>query len=154
MQQVCSWNTHLLRLLNTIDMIEIWNSARDVNVFHYIVIHPLNLCHLSFLFENIVLLFKVSQGWIRCVNIVSLLSKCFIVFSKWFYLQVGHDPGKEFTDHWWMRAFNDAAKKIKRSDEVWLNKQMWWKINLVFFKFSFGVFFLLYSFFAMSLNFM
>ncbi|XP_012941845.1 G patch domain-containing protein 4 [Aplysia californica] len=25
---------------------------------------------------------------------------------------VGHDPGKEFTDHWWMRAFNDAAKKI------------------------------------------
>lgn len=24
---------------------------------------------------------------------------------------VGHDPGKEFSDHWWMRAFNDAAKQ-------------------------------------------
>ncbi|CAL1526576.1 unnamed protein product [Lymnaea stagnalis] len=25
---------------------------------------------------------------------------------------VGHDPGKEFTDHWWLRVFNEAAQKI------------------------------------------
>jgi len=24
---------------------------------------------------------------------------------------MGHDPAKEFTDHWWMRAFNDAARQ-------------------------------------------
>ena len=26
---------------------------------------------------------------------------------------VGHDPAKEFTDNWWDRAFNKAAKGIK-----------------------------------------
>ncbi|RUS81628.1 hypothetical protein EGW08_010591 [Elysia chlorotica] len=25
---------------------------------------------------------------------------------------VGHDPGKEFTDHWWLRVFNETAQKI------------------------------------------
>jgi len=31
---------------------------------------------------------------------------------------MGHDPGKEFTDHWWMRAFNDAAKKAGTKTET------------------------------------
>ncbi|GFO30656.1 G patch domain-containing protein 4 [Plakobranchus ocellatus] len=30
---------------------------------------------------------------------------------------VGHDPGKEFTDHWWLRVFNEAAQKIGNKDE-------------------------------------
>ncbi|XP_059154223.1 G patch domain-containing protein 4-like [Physella acuta] len=31
---------------------------------------------------------------------------------------VGHDPGKEFTDHWWLRVFNEAAQKIgKQKDD-------------------------------------
>ncbi len=25
---------------------------------------------------------------------------------------VGHDPSKEFTDHWWADAFNAAASRI------------------------------------------
>uniref|UniRef100_A0A0B7AB89 G patch domain-containing protein 4 n=1 Tax=Arion vulgaris TaxID=1028688 RepID=A0A0B7AB89_9EUPU len=33
---------------------------------------------------------------------------------------VGHDPGKEFTDHWWLRVFNEAAQKIgkKKQDDL------------------------------------
>merc|ERR1712154_116750 len=31
---------------------------------------------------------------------------------------MGHDPGKEFTDHWWMRVFNDAAKKGGTKTEI------------------------------------
>ncbi|GFR98255.1 G patch domain-containing protein 4 [Elysia marginata] len=30
---------------------------------------------------------------------------------------VGHDPGKEFTDHWWLRVFNEAAQKIGKKDK-------------------------------------
>ena len=26
---------------------------------------------------------------------------------------VGHDPSKEFTDHWWDNVFNNAAKNIQ-----------------------------------------
>ncbi|CAG5133652.1 unnamed protein product [Candidula unifasciata] len=33
---------------------------------------------------------------------------------------VGHDPAKEFTDHWWLRVFNEAAQKIgkKQKDDT------------------------------------
>ncbi|BFZ01518.1 hypothetical protein BsWGS_04557 [Bradybaena similaris] len=30
---------------------------------------------------------------------------------------VGHDPGKEFTDHWWLRVFNEAAQKIGKNQK-------------------------------------
>lgn len=30
---------------------------------------------------------------------------------------VGHDPGKEFTDHWWLRVFNEAAQKIGNNEK-------------------------------------
>eukprot|EP00096_Caligus_rogercresseyi_P013149 TRINITY_DN5821_c0_g1_i1.p1 TRINITY_DN5821_c0_g1~~TRINITY_DN5821_c0_g1_i1.p1 ORF type:complete len:189 (+),score=60.43 TRINITY_DN5821_c0_g1_i1:55-621(+) len=26
---------------------------------------------------------------------------------------VGHDPGKEFTDHWWARAYDEAARELE-----------------------------------------
>ena len=26
---------------------------------------------------------------------------------------VGHDPGKQFTDHWWDNVFNSAAKNVQ-----------------------------------------
>lgn len=29
--------------------------------------------------------------------------------SRFFLWQVGHDPAKEFTDHWWNELFNKTA---------------------------------------------
>lgn len=29
---------------------------------------------------------------------------------------LGHDRAKEFTDHWWERAFNDAAQNLNVGD--------------------------------------
>ena len=42
---------------------------------------------------------------------------------------MGHDPGKEFTDHWWMRVFNDAAKKGGTKTEVILLLLFFWEIT-------------------------
>ncbi|KAK0060235.1 G patch domain-containing protein 4 [Biomphalaria pfeifferi] len=36
---------------------------------------------------------------------------------------VGHDPGKEFTDHWWLRVFNEAAQKIGKKKEITENDE-------------------------------
>lgn len=32
--------------------------------------------------------------------------------SYFFLWQVGHDPAKEFTDHWWNELFNKTAASI------------------------------------------
>lgn len=32
--------------------------------------------------------------------------------SSYFWWQVGHDPAKEFTNHWWSELFNQTAASL------------------------------------------
>lgn len=43
--------------------------------------------------------------------------------SSYFFLwQVGHDPAREFTDHWWSELFNrTAASLVVETGQVWLS---------------------------------
>lgn len=40
--------------------------------------------------------------------------------------QVGHDPAKEFTDHWWTELFNQtAASLVVETKQVWTEMGTW-----------------------------
>lgn len=43
--------------------------------------------------------------------------------SSYFFLgQVGHDPAREFTHHWWSELFNrTAASLVVETGQVWLS---------------------------------
>lgn len=42
--------------------------------------------------------------------------------SSFFLWQVGHDPAREFTHHWWSELFNQtAASLVVETGQVWLS---------------------------------
>lgn len=50
-----------------------------------------------------------GDGWERAGTVRTgkqVQSSCF------FLWQVGHDPGKEFTNHWWNELFNQTAANL------------------------------------------
>lgn len=51
----------------------------------------------------------------------------FTITSKLFSLQIGFNPGEEFTDHWWTEQFNKTAKHIT----VEQSKVLWYSVHII-----------------------